>query len=206
MNGMRLWGVCLVAAMAAAALAAAPHRRQSRTVKAAAVDPVEGNLQSSVRVIIYQDLECPDCAQWHGVFKSTIIPRFGKQVAFEFRDFPLPQHLWSFNAAVLARFFDTRQPAIGMAWRDYCFTHQDILTPDNLLNQAENWATQYNIPRAQIQQVFSRTDLFAQVEADQQRGKRDNVQHTPTILLDGVEANTPEQLEQRLAADLSGRG
>jgi protein-disulfide isomerase len=163
-----------------------------------AQDPVAGNPKAAVRVIIYQDLECPDCARWHGVLQNQTIPRFGSQVAFEFRDFPLPQHLWSFNAAVLARFFDTKAPRIGMAWRDYCFVHQSDFTPDNLLDKAAAWAAPYGIPRAQLEPVFSRADLFALVQADQQRGKRDNVQHTPTVLVDGIEAQSPEQLEQML--------
>ncbi|HXR97248.1 MAG TPA: thioredoxin domain-containing protein [Terriglobales bacterium] len=162
-------------------------------------DPVVGNPKAAVRVIIYQDLECPDCARWHGVLQSQTIPRFSSQVAFEFRDFPLPQHLWSFNAAVLARFFDTKAARVGLAWRDYCFVHQTDFTPDNLLDKAAAWAAPYGITRAQLETVFSRGDLFALVQADQQRGKRDNVQHTPTVLVDGVEAQSPEQLEQMLA-------
>jgi len=169
---------------------------------AATPDPVAGNPQSSVRVIIYQDLECPDCAQWHAVLESTILPKFGKQVAFEFRDFPLRQHRWSFNAAVLARYFDTLNVQVGLAWRDYCFTHQDELTPDNLINQAAAWAAPHGVSRAQIEQVFSRSDLFAKVTADLKRGNADQVQHTPTVLLNGKEATTPEQLEQMLTQAL----
>lgn len=198
--------VCLVTLTTGGMAMAAKQPDAGRARKVAATpDPVAGNPQAAVRVIIYQDLECPDCARWHGVFEDTIIPRFGRQVAFEFRDFPLPQHLWSFNAAVLARFFDTHSVKMGMAWRDYCFRHQDILTADNLLDQAAQWATPYGISRVQLAGVFSRSDLFAEVEADQQRGRLDHVEHTPTILLNGVEATTPEVLEQRLAAALGGR-
>lgn len=174
-------------------------------VRAANPDPVAGNAASPVRVIIYQDLECPDCAQWHGVFERQIIPEFGGRVGFEFRDFPLPQHLWSFNAAVLARYFDTRQVKIGLAWRDYCFTHQDQLTPANLLDTAAQWARPYGISEAELTAVFGRQDLFQKVMADEQRGKQDNVEHTPTVLLNGVEATTPEQLTQMLKQALAGR-
>lgn len=166
-------------------------------------DPVAGNPKATVRVIIYQDLECPSCAQWHQTLESAILPKYGKQVAFEFRDFPLRQHRWSFNAAVLARFFDTRSLQLGLAWRDYCFTHQEELTPDNLLNQAAAWAAPHGISHQQIEQVFSRSDLFALVQADLKRGELDHVQHTPTVLLNGVEATTPEQLEQMLARALA---
>ncbi|MGH9474719.1 MAG: DsbA family protein [Terriglobales bacterium] len=178
------------------ALAVAPH-------PTADADPVVGNVHSKLRVIVYQDLECPDCARWHQVFNSHIIPQFGRQVAFEFRDFPLPQHLWSFNAAVLARFFDTHSLKLGMAWRDYCFTHQDALTPDNLMDTAARWAHTSGITRAQLASAFSNAELFARVQADQRRGIQDNVQHTPTVLFEGVEASTPQQLELRLAQALA---
>lgn len=189
-----LLGVIAMMVMLGMAATAAPP--------AAAPDPVAGNPKASVRVVIYQDLECPDCAQWHGVLESTILPKFSRQVAFEFRDFPLRQHRWSFNAAVLARYFDTRNLQLGLAWRDFCFTHQDDLTPDNLLNQAASWAAPHGITRSQLEQVFSRADLFALVQGDLKRGEVDHVQHTPTVLLNGVEATTPEQLEQMLTQAL----
>lgn len=166
---------------------------------AAAPDPVVGDVHSSVRVIVYQDLECPDCARWHQVFTSQLIPQFGAKVGFEFRDYPLPQHLWSFNAAVLARYFDLKSLKTGMAWRDYCFTHQDSLTPANLMDKAAQWAQPYGISAAQLEDAFSNAELFAEVQADQQLGHKDNVQHTPTVLLNGHEASTPEQLAQWLA-------
>jgi len=172
---------------------------------APAPDPVAGNANAAVRVIIYQDLECPDCARWHGIFESQIIPKFGARVGFEFRDFPLPQHLWSFNAAVLARYFDTKQARIGMAWRDYCFVHQTEFTPDNLLDKAVQWARPYGITRADLEPVFARADLFALIQADQQRGRRDKVEHTPTVLVGGTEAQNPEQLEQMLTTALAAR-
>lgn len=194
---------CLLAGLVLAVAAATSTPAAVRAT--AGPDPVAGNPSASVRVIIYQDLECPDCARWHGIFTSQLIPRFGAHVAFEFRDFPLPQHLWSFNAAVLARFFDAKDIKIGMGWRDYCFTHQDLLTPDNLLDQAARWSAPYGYRRDQLEQVFARADLFAEVQADQQRGHRDKVMHTPTILLNGVEAQSPEQLSQMLQAALAAR-
>lgn len=166
---------------------------------AGSADPVVGDAHSSVRVIIYQDLECPDCARWHKIFTAQIIPQFGAKVGFEFRDYPLPQHLWSFNAAVLARYFDTKSLKLGLDWRDYCFTHQDEFTPANLLSKAAQWAQPQGITAVQLEDAFANPELFAKVQADQQLGRKDNVQHTPTILLNGHEATTPEQLEQWLA-------
>jgi protein-disulfide isomerase len=191
----------LAAASLLALAVAAPLSARARL--APPPDPILGNTHSAVRVIIYQDLECPDCARWHGLFQTQFIPQFGARVGFEFRDFPLPQHLWSFNAAVIARYLDARSPALGMAWRDYCFTHQDSITPDNLVDRAAAFVAPHGITRAQIDQVFADNDWFAPVLADQERGHTDKIVHTPTILFNGVEAQTPEQLTQMLSQALA---
>lgn len=190
------------------ALAAAPG--PAAPVLAPELAPEMGNPRARVRVVIFEDLECPDCAHWHGVMKKQFFPVYRSRVRFEFRDFPLPQHAWAFNAAVVARYFATRSAALYFAWRDYCFTHQNELTPANLMEQAGGFAAAAGIPRAALDAAFGRADLFAAVERDQAEGARADVRHTPTILVganrtgvdrggaldptDLKEATTPEQL------------
>lgn len=172
--------------------------------------PEMGNPRAQVRVVIFEDLECPDCAHWHGVMKQQFFPVYRSRVRFEFRDFPLPQHAWAFNAAVVARYFATRSAELYFAWRDYCFTHQDELTPANLMERAGAFAAAAGIPRAALDAAFGRADLFAAVKRDQAEGERADVRHTPTILVGAnrtgvdrggaldaaglMEATTPEQL------------
>lgn len=189
-----------------AALAPAQSRPSASTVFA----PELGNRRARVRVVIFEDLECPDCAHWHGLMKQAFFPRYLHNVRFEFRDFPLPQHPWAFNAAVLARFFASRDARLYFAWRDYCFTHQNEITPENLMDHAASFAAAAGVSRDALRQAFSRTDLLAAVQRDQAEGGRIPVQHTPTVLVganragqdrdgalaaDGlVEATTPQQL------------
>lgn len=158
--------------------------------------PIEGNPSAAVHVIIYQDLECPMCAQWHAILQSQIIPQYGSRVAFEFRDFPLRQHTWSFQAAVLARFFDSRQLSWGLQWRDYCFLHQTDFTAANLLDKAAAFGAPLGITRAELNQALTNQQFIGLVQANYNEGLNlDHVQHTPTVLLDGVEATTPDQLK-----------
>ena len=60
---------------------------------------------SKVAILVFEDLECPDCARaaplLHDAAKTYNIPLIQY-------DFPLPQHPWSFEAAVNARYFDTK--------------------------------------------------------------------------------------------------
>lgn len=167
--------------------------------------PMAGNSHARVHVLIFEDLECPSCAQWHQKLISQFLPEFGHDVAFVFHDFPLPQHTWSFNAAVISRYFALHQPQLYFPWRTYCFTHQSEITPDNLIDRAAQFAASSGITRAQIEAAFGEMDLFQAVEADRALGNQWNVQHTPTIYVEGrrkVEVSTPEQFVAAVKAAL----
>src|SRR5271157_4724980 len=59
---------------------------------------------SKVALLVFEDLQCPDCARaaplLHEAAKKYNVPL----VQY---DFPLPMHNWSFEAAVNARYFDS---------------------------------------------------------------------------------------------------
>lgn len=63
---------------------------------------VEGLPESRVRVLIYEDLQCPDCAAFRRMMDEKILPRYASEVAFVHRDFPLAKHAWARKAAVAA--------------------------------------------------------------------------------------------------------
>jgi hypothetical protein len=84
---------------------------------AAEVPLVEGNAKSKVRVVVYEDLQCPDCAVYRKMMDEKLLPEFGAQVAFEHRDFPLPKHKWARKAAIAARFFAATKPETAVAFR-----------------------------------------------------------------------------------------
>jgi protein-disulfide isomerase len=64
-------------------------------------------------VVVWEDLQCRDCAQFRMTLDLYLIPRYQGRVAFEHRDFPLPKHDWAFPAAVAARYLDTIQAGLG---------------------------------------------------------------------------------------------
>jgi len=94
-------------------------------------------------------------------------------------DFPLPMHNWSFNAAVIARYFDTKSKALGDAFRDYIFQHQVEITPDNLRSFAEKFAAENKTDLPFV--VDPQGKLAAAVNADKELGRKLGIQHTPTI-------------------------
>ncbi|HPQ16423.1 MAG TPA: thioredoxin domain-containing protein, partial [Bryobacteraceae bacterium] len=73
---------------------------------------VEGNPSSRVRVVIYEDLQCPDCANFRRMLDEKLLPKYAATVAFEHRDFPLPKHSWARKAAIASRFFQEIDAAL----------------------------------------------------------------------------------------------
>jgi protein-disulfide isomerase len=132
-----------------------------------------------VRVAIFEfiDLECPDCANAAPVVKEASEKY---HIPLLRHDFPLPQHAWSFDAAVDARWFDTKSTKLGDDFRDTVFANQrKIASTDDMRTFAEQFAKQYGLqlPFA----VDPSGTLAAKVKADYALGQRVGIEHTPTI-------------------------
>lgn len=53
-----------------------------------------------VTIVGFDDLECPFCARLHASIFPALLERYGNQVHFVYKDFPIPQHPWAMRAAI----------------------------------------------------------------------------------------------------------
>ena len=129
-----------------------------------------------VAIVEFIDLQCPDCAAANPLIKEAAKTY---NIPIVRHDFPLPKHNWSFDAAVIAKYFDGQAKQLGFAWRDYCFENQPAITPENLRSNAEKFAKQNNTT---LPFVVDPDGKFAgEVKADFALGQRVGIEHTPTI-------------------------
>ena len=131
---------------------------------------------SQVAIVVFQDLQCPDCRRAAPLEEEAAKTY---KIPLVLHDFPLPFHSWSFQAAVMARFFDTKSKSLGNDFRDYIFSNQLEITPGNLRSYAEKFAAEHKIDLPFV--VDPDGKLAAQVNADKELGKEINIQHTPTL-------------------------
>jgi protein-disulfide isomerase len=133
---------------------------------------------AQVALVVFEDLQCPDCRR-----AAPLVAQAGQtyKIPVVRHDFPLPMHNWSFEAAVLARYFDTHSKILGNAFRDFVFEHQLEITPDNLHGFAEKFAAEHKVDLPFV--VDPAGKLAALVIADRELGKSINLQHTPTIFV-----------------------
>lgn len=157
----------------------------SLPIFAADQHPMEGAAQSPVRVLIYEDLQCPDCAVFRTMLDTQLLPRYAATVRFEHRDFPLAKHAWARKAAIAARFFEEARPGLGLEYRKYAMGHQAEITADNFNNQLAKFATAHGIEPTKAQAALADQRLADLVEKDFQDGVARGIAHTPTVLVNG---------------------
>jgi protein-disulfide isomerase len=133
---------------------------------------------SRVAIVVFEDLECPQCAKaapmLHEAAKKYNIPL----VQY---DFPLRQHPWSYEAAVNARYFDTKSAKLGDEYRLYIFANQNSVTKQNLRGITEKWASDHGVTLPFV--VDPQGQLAGQVDTDRKLGERIPLDHTPTVYI-----------------------
>ena len=161
----------LLSATAQAQFGAPPT---TRVLDPAALRPPAG---ARVAMVEFEDMECPDCARANPLVREAAAKY---NIPLVRHDFPLPMHNWSFNAAVNARWFDTKSKKIGDEYRDYIFANQiSINNPGDLTQYSQTFAKSRGLalPFA----VDPQGKLAALVKADYALGQRIGIEHTPTI-------------------------
>jgi len=171
----------IAAALAAALFAATPLARPqfgapptTPVHDPAALKPPAG---ARVAIVEFEDMECPDCANANPLLKEAAAKY---NIPWVRHDFPLPQHAWSLQAAINARWFDTKGKKLGDEYRDEVFANQrSIVNLDGLRQFTEKFAAdrKISLPFA----IDPQGRLAAEVKADYALGQRIGIEHTPTI-------------------------
>jgi protein-disulfide isomerase len=169
---------------------------------------VEGFAESKVRVLIYEDLQCPDCAEFRRMMDDKLLPRYAARVAFVHRDFPLAKHAWARKAAVAARFFGERKPELGLAYRRHTMAGIAETTVDNFNERLAQFARENGVDPAAAVAALDDPRLASLVERDFQDGVARGVVHTPTVLVNGqafIEHISFDEISGALDDALAGR-
>jgi protein-disulfide isomerase len=149
----------------------------SRAADGSSLKPPPG---ARVAIVVFEDLECPSCATAYPMVWEAAKAH---NVPVMLRDFPLEKHPWSFDAAVFARYFDTKSQKLGEDFRGYIYKNQTQIDKQNLRQYVDKFA---NDNKAPIPFVLDPDgQLKAKIIADRTLGNQIGLQHTPTIFVIG---------------------
>ena len=165
-------------------------KAQDTSAAAQILRPPKG---AKLALVVFEDLECPDCARAAPLIAEAARDYKIPVVRYAF---PLPMHDWSFDAAVDAHYFDSKSPELGVAFREYIFQHQMEIdgptgagpagSPEGVAAQkqrlrgfAEKFAREH---KTALPFAVDPTGKFAAaVRQEKAAGERVGITHTPTL-------------------------
>ncbi len=166
---------------------------------------------SKVSILVFEDLGCPACAHAH---PYELAAAQKEHVTLLRRDFPLAQHVWTFDAAVFARYLEDKvSPNTAGEYRTDVFASQrSISSKDDLQQYDALWMKRHNLPMPSP--LDPGGALAAKVKADFDLGQRLHVTLTPTVIVVTPDhyqvvcgtqggSNDPAQLDAVVAAALA---
>jgi protein-disulfide isomerase len=135
-----------------------------------------------VKVAIYsfEDLECPACARAYPIVQAAAEHY---KIPVVRHDFPLKMHVWSHDAAVIARYMqDKISPQAAEEYRRTVFANQmSIASKDDLNTFTQKYFRSHG---REMPFVIDPNGLFAaEVQADYTLGERIGLTQTPTIFV-----------------------
>jgi len=181
MNRFAVAAVCLLsltgAGVAQRALGATANNPATPFKDTSLLKPPAG---SKVAIVEWEDLECPACSHAFPLVHSAIKQYNIPLVRY---DFPLKMHIWSHDAAVIARYIqDKVSPDLATEYRREVFASQySIASKDDLHSFTVKF---FNTAHKQFPFVVDPTGQFTkEVDAEEAMGERAGLQHTPTIVV-----------------------
>jgi protein-disulfide isomerase len=135
---------------------------------------------SRVAIFEFEDLECPACAHAFPIVHAAVEKY---KIPLMRHDFPLKMHVWSFDAAVNARYMqDKISPQFAEDYRRAVFANQLSIASKEDLNA---FTQKYFQSHGRVMPfVIDPNGLFAaEVRADTTLGERVGLTQTPTIFI-----------------------
>ena len=159
---------------------------------------------AKVAIFTFEDLECPACARAYPMVQGAIEHY---KIPLVRHDFPLRMHLWSFDAAVNARYLqDKVSPKTAEEYRGAVFAAQNsIASKEDLQNFTQRWFQTHKLTMPFV--VDPQGTLTKEVQADYALGERIGLTQTPTIWVvtqkNWIQVTDPTQLFQTIDSALA---
>lgn len=146
-------------------------------------------------IIVFEDLQCPMCSRAAPQLETASATY---KIPVIRHDFPLPKHDWSYQAAIIARYFDQTSKELGNQFRDYLFSNQIQINPGNLRSYADTFAAAHKIGLPFV--VDPQGKLADLVTEDRILGQKIGLDHTPTIYVVSARPGaTPVEVQSNLS-------
>ena len=165
-----------------------------------------GSPTATVTLEEFADFQCPQCAAKHPVL-NEIKSTYGSRIHFIYRNYPLPMHDKSYEAAVAAQAAGMQNPNKFWEMQNLLFSNQDRWKEDPNYKQTwKDYAQKIGLDISKWETDMAGIGAKSLVDADIQRGKSLGINSTPTLYINGTDIPFPQMtvdgLRQLIDAEL----
>ncbi|HLW79400.1 MAG TPA: DsbA family protein [Terriglobia bacterium] len=161
-----------------------PRREALRTISTQD-QPAVGPASAPVTIAEYADLQCPTCAQLHEFIEKTLLPKYGDKIRLIFKEFPLPMHDWSAQAAIANECAYQLDPSTFVGYRSLIFARQSSFTVINVRDLLLQYGQEAGIDRLKLSACIDSKASQHRIDADKREADRLGVNKTPTSFVNG---------------------
>lgn len=151
---------------------------------AEASNHTSGEGTKGVTLVEYGDFQCPSCGAYFPVVEQ-VRKKYGDEITFQFRHFPLTQIHPNAMAAHRAAEAASKQ---GKFWEmyDILYERQNLWSSSsNVTQMMEDYATELGINVDQFKSDYQSAEVNAVINADISAGSDLKITGTPTFFLNG---------------------
>ncbi|MBT4119477.1 MAG: thioredoxin domain-containing protein [Candidatus Peribacter sp.] len=145
----------------------------------------KGNPNASVLVEEFADLQCPACAAAHSRIVEPLLDKYGTEIRFEHKHFPLRSiHRFALDASEMSECAADQ----GKYWEyiDIAFTNQSDLSLDSIVE----WAEALGLDADKAERCWKSHSKRDTVLADYKEGREREINGTPSFFVNGVRVET----------------
>ena len=148
--------------------------------------PGQGPANAPVTLVEYADLQCPMCANFHGMIENDIIPKYGDKLRVVFKEFPLSNiHDWALTAAIAAQCVYQINPEQYVPFRSLVYQNQTTLDADHIRDKLLHLAAEAGVDNMKLAACIDKQTSLPRVEANTREGQTLGIASTPTSFVNG---------------------
>ena len=156
--------------------------------------PMRGDANAPVKIVVFDDLECPFCARMHEQLFPATLDHYKGKISIAYKDFPLIEiHPWAMHAAVDSNCLFAQSNTAYWNFVDYVHAHAaDMGGAQHTLAQASTQLDELAVKQGQTDKLDA-TKLKACIDkqddtgirASMKEGESLGVNATPILFVDG---------------------
>jgi len=170
-------------------LSEAENDKEIRKVEIAPDDPMSGDKNAPVTIVVWSDFQCPFCGR-HAANVHKLEQEFPGLVRVVFKQYPLPFH----NRAMPAAMASLAAHEQGKFWpmHDTLFFESGQLSEESL----SQWAAEAGIDLPKLLEAVESGRFEERVRKDMQQGESLGVRGTPASFFNGVHVSGAVPLDK----------